>query len=43
MKLVLRKREDTYEVGKYEAPVETLSISMHWPKFRIGIAKVQSM
>jgi hypothetical protein len=23
-------------VGKYEAPVETLSISMHWPKCRIG-------
>jgi hypothetical protein len=41
MKLVVRKIEDTYEVRKYEAPVETLSISMHWPKFRIGTTKVQ--
>lgn len=33
--------EGHYEVGKYEAPVETLSISTHWPKFRIGATKVQ--
>jgi len=33
--------KDTYKVGKYEAPVETLSISMHWPKSIIGTMKVQ--
>jgi len=27
--------------GKYETPVETLSISMHGPKFRIGTTKVE--
>jgi hypothetical protein len=35
---VLRKRkEDNYKVGKYEAPVETLSISKHWSNSGIGI------
>jgi hypothetical protein len=35
---VLRKREEgNYKVGKYEAPVETLPISKHWPNSGIGI------
>lgn len=33
--------ERHYEIGKYEAPVETFSISTHWPKFRIFTMKVQ--
>lgn len=33
--------EGHYEVGKHEAPVETFSISTHWPKFRICTMKVQ--
>jgi hypothetical protein len=33
----MKGEEGNYKVGKYEAPVETLPISMHQSKSRIGI------